>query len=141
MRVTPWLGQGKAPSPLRSGLRHASTRQAAGAVRKSCRTAYGLRRRKDLASPVSGSCTLRSVALTVGVFVTISQLPDGSEVAASRTKFVASTGHERARPEAVRAILNSTMAVGLFSRAINESLLPPNCTDNGTEPSMLTPLP
>ena len=48
-------------------------------------TAQGLRRRKNLAGPVSGSCTRRSRPLTVGVFVTADHEIVGTEVAASRT--------------------------------------------------------
>jgi len=46
--------------------------------------AHGLRRRKNWAGPVSGSCTLRSVVVMVGVFVTVVHDTVGSEVAASR---------------------------------------------------------
>ena len=44
-----------------------------------------LLRRKNLALPVAGSCTLRSVGPTVGLLVIVSQVNAGSEVAASRT--------------------------------------------------------
>lgn len=48
-------------------------------------TAHGWRRRNNLALPVMGSCTLRSVVVTVGVFVTVVQETASSEVVASRT--------------------------------------------------------
>ena len=48
-----------------------------------------------MALPVSGSCTLRFVAVTVGVFVTVAHETAGSEVAASRMKPVADSGYEK----------------------------------------------
>ncbi len=46
-------------------------------------SAHGWWRRKNWAGPVSGSCTLRFVAVTVGVFVTVDHETAGSEMVAS----------------------------------------------------------
>ena len=46
---------------------------------------HGLRRRKNLALPVAGSCTLRSLPLTVERLVTAFHETAGSKVEDSRT--------------------------------------------------------